>query len=702
MIARKASGEPTFNLPVGASSDFYLSREVNDSNDGVNNGKVVKKHGLWRYPYLTRRTGDSLVGTNEEITSSELRHGKTAGKTKLGNASSSGTHDFEFSAETFDDQFEGVMNSEWVRWKNDGESNLVTKRYKTAPGFIHVNGDEGCYNQVANGKRVTSVPLFYTENEKGDEADPFGLIKISEENMGAATRGAATNKLGKFIVHELHLGEKPKKYSFISRIPVNGDTVRYQNYKHCTIGQMNLNFALNAIVTGSFSVTGSNNPEYFTQTTEAGKKRMADEMAEKKDVATGTGDTFYSTDSKDAAEKFLKAVRDTTESTVTEQFTALDGFLFLNGHQTQFATDLTLDINKNVQSKYALFVKNAIATIEPKVDITGNITVYFTDGEVDSKGVKFGADDVKNLSVKNKDVEILFAVQDKEDPESLYIFQIFKTTLSSPQETKSAEDAITLGVNYTSYDKMAIRALRCAIPKVRTVALDGDSMYEAAIGSDETAKKSFKVTLIPNVPLDATDEAMYVTESDKNYAFKEAEIYVNTILSDAATVSNAKINTDGTISATVTLPDAIARGDSILVKVTVNGTECEGVCDVLPDIPYIRMGTGYKAEKYTSNAVELKISTAADGDKTLDILKASTTAPSSDEDFLVFVKDWTNRTASPQFTYNDIVVDIDDDSVLTYADGVLSSTTIEGTTNVTISSLVDSDVKMTFAVTTVA
>ena len=227
-------------------------------------------------------------------------------------------------------------------------------------------------------------------------------------------------------------------------------------------------------------------------------------------------------------------------------------------------------------------------------------------------------------------------------------------------------------------------------------------MYEAAIGSDETAKKSFKVTLIPNVPLDATDEAMYVTESDKNYAFKEAEIYVNTILSDAATVSNAKINTDGTISATVTLPDAIARGDSILVKVTVNGTECEGVCDVLPDIPYIRMGTGYKAEKYTSNAVELKISTAADGDKTLDILKASTTAPSSDEDFLVFVKDWTNRTASPQFTYNDIVVDIDDDSVLTYADGVLSSTTIEGTTNVTISSLVDSDVKMTFAVTTVA
>lgn len=88
--ARRAALEPTFDLPTGGQSDFYLSREMSDS-DSVDNGKIIKKEGLWDYPFLTRRTGDSLVGTNEEITSSELRHGRTAGKTKIGTASSSGS-----------------------------------------------------------------------------------------------------------------------------------------------------------------------------------------------------------------------------------------------------------------------------------------------------------------------------------------------------------------------------------------------------------------------------------------------------------------------------------------------------------------------------------------------------------------------------------------------------------------------------------
>ena len=292
MPATRASLEPTFDLPTGSASDFYLLREVNDT-ENANHGKVVKKHGLWRYPYMTRRTGDSLVGTNEEITSSELRHGRTASKTKLGNSSSSGSHDFEYSPETFDDQMEGAFRSQWVRWFNDGEKNRITKDYKTAAGYIHVRGDDGTYNQESNGKTVTSVPLFYTENELGTEEDPYGLIKISTDNMGAVTRKAATNPLGKFVVHELHIGDTPVKYSFVSRIPITDEVVRYQDFKHVEVSEMNLNVTVNAIVTGSFSLMGSNNPAYYTENAEKGKTRMADRMGVDEDVAIGATEEFF-------------------------------------------------------------------------------------------------------------------------------------------------------------------------------------------------------------------------------------------------------------------------------------------------------------------------------------------------------------------------------------------------------------------------
>lgn len=207
--AKRAALEPTFDLPTGGQSDFYLSREVTNS-DSEDNGKIIKKEGLWDYPFLTRRTGDSLVGTNEEITSSELRHGRTAGKTKIGTASSSGSHDFEFSPETFDDQLEGTFESKWVRWHRDGAKDLVTKDYLTPDGYIHVKGDNGTYNQKMDpdGKGVSKVPLFFTKEEAGEGNDPFGIIEVSKENYGYKTRAEAESAgkpLGKFVVHEFTL-----------------------------------------------------------------------------------------------------------------------------------------------------------------------------------------------------------------------------------------------------------------------------------------------------------------------------------------------------------------------------------------------------------------------------------------------------------------------------------------------------------------
>lgn len=692
--AKRAALEPTFDLPTGGQSDFYLSREVINS-DSEDNGKIIKKEGLWDYPFLTRRTGDSLVGTNEEITSSELRHGRTAGKTKIGTASSSGSHDFEFSPETFDDQLEGTFESKWVRWTHDGAKDLVTKDYLTPEGYIHVRGDNGTYNQKMDpdGKGVSKVPLFFTKEEAGEGSDPFGIIEVSKENYGYKTRAEAElagKPLGKFVVHELHVGEEPVKYTFTSKIPINGDTVRYQSYRHVQIGEMNLNVTVNSIVTGSFTMQGSNNPPYLTQVAEAGKVRAADRMGEEKDMAIASEGQSYSDDYVDAAERFLKAVQDTTKSTETDQFTALEGFLFINGHQLQFASDLTMDINKNIQPINAIFVKNAIANIEPKLDITGNITTYFTDGEMDDTGMKFGADDLKNLASENKDVEIVYAFQDKEDPQTLYLFQIFKATFASPSESKDAESPITLDLSYTSYGEMAVRCLRIALPKVRKIKFDVESVMKAVDGTD-----TVNVTLVPNVPFTKEETDRYFEEGNEDYIFKGAEVYVNAEEDTEAILSGLKLNDDGSINATITLSEPVfppkedvegeLKIDNVQLKVRLNGEDCEGSADIVPEIPYVRMGKNFCDEMYKENVISVEKG------GTLDVLAKKLDGSSKDEDYLFFAYDRASNAPNAK-DYDFKSSDID---IATVEDGVVTAVAA-GKVKITVTSKYDPSVHFSF------
>lgn len=703
--------EPTFDLPAGSSSDFYLSREINDREDD-NNGKIVKKHGLWAYPFLTRRTGDSLAGTNEEITSSELRHGRTAAKTKLGAASATGSLDIEFSPETFDDQLEGVFRDKWVRWFQDGKKDLITKDFLTAKGRIHVNGDDGTYNQWYDdtliNKRVTEVPLLYNGSEAGTVADPFGLIKVSEEKIGKR----AKNPLGKFIAHELHIGNTPVKYAALSRIPITDKAVRYANYRHVEMGELSLNVTVNAIVTGSFNMNGATNPDYYTENSERGKTRMADQMNNKKVMAIydGIGDTdeadYFSTDYRDAAERFIATARETTKSTETDQFTALDGFLYVNGHQLQYCSDLTMDLNNNLQAIYAIFVKNAIANLSPSLAVTGNITAYFTDGEKDATGRKYGADDLKNLASQNKDVEILYAFIDKEDPDVIYLFQIFKATISAPSETKDAESPISLDLPYTSFGEMAVRCLRLEIPKVRRIEID----TQTALASirEGTDVDTVSLRLIPNVPLDSESvkigkdveedsiyaDADYVDEENTNglYVFNNAEVYVidadgNSTQDTGALFSDAKIEEDGSITASLTLSSNLEEGDTIKLKLMVNETVCEESSVLEPEIPYMRMGDTYKENSYSTGAVSI-----APGD-TLNVFTAGSTAVKNEASLFYRLDDVIQAT--------DLKVTSSDEAVATVSGTVVSvaGTVPEGRTcTITIASKYDKSTWMSFDV----
>ena len=676
-----ADKEPTFDLPSGSASDFFFSREIND-RDSENNGKIVKKHGIWNYPFLTRRTGDSLVGTNEELTSSEFKHGRTKGKNKLGNASSSGSLDFELSPETFDDQLEGVFRDRWIRFLQDGQSNGIAKDFITPKGYIHVNGDPGTYNQWYDDSlqdmRVTEVPLLYTGAEAGTKAEPFGLIKVGADKLP----NRAIAPFGKFIAHELHVGNTPVKYSATSRIPITDSTVRYQNYNHVELGELNLSVTVNSIVTGSFSMNGANNPDYYTENQEAGKTRMADFMTNNKSVAVGTGEEFFSNSYRDAAEGFLAAAKSTTKSTETDQFTALDGFLYVNGHQLQFASDLTLALNNNLTPINAIFVKNAIANLSPSLDVSGNITAYFTDGEKDATGVKYGADDLKNLASKNKDVEIVFAFIDKEDPDVVYLFQIFSASITAPTETKDASNPISLSLPYNSYGEMAVRCIRLAIPKVRLIDLDMDSVVKAIRKGTSSGKDEVPVKVYMSVPLDKDSvstgvageykDGDYVDALNRNglYVFNGAKVYVidqnGASHEDTdAIFSDAMIASDGTINAKLTLSNDLVEGEHVKIVLTVNGETHEDAETVEINLPYLRMGENFRNAMYAKSSLSLKPGEA------LAVFTAKVEGGSDAEDDLLYKVD-TDMTA------DDIVLS-SDDSILTIKDGAV--TVKEGTAN---------------------
>ena len=463
------------------------------------------------------------------------------------------------------------------------------------------------------------------------------------------------------------------------------------------MGELNLNVAVNAIVTGSFNMNGSNNPDYYTESAEKGKTRMADQMYDKKVMAIGGTDGFYSTDYRDAAERFVAAARNTVKSTDTDQFTALDGFLYVNGHQLQFASALTMDLNNNLQAINAIFVKNAIANLSPSLAVTGNITAYFTDGEKDGTGKKYGADDLKNLASQNKDTEILYAFIDKEDPEVIYLFQVFKATISAPTETKDAESPISLDLPYTSYGEMAVRLLRLAIPKISNIEMDVNGMIE------EGDMTKMNVTLIPNVPLDKNSAAVaegifsdldYIDSANTNglYAFHDAEFTVydadGNKLENEVTVdtSSLKIEDDGEITATLNFGTALEIGQTVKIKLTVNGANREAGKEVAPEIPYLRMGDGYKDGPYKDGFVAVQA-----GD-TINVLTAKADGVTGDEADLIY-KSYADMAAT------DIKVEVSDPAVASVEGAVVtvaSGVTEGASATVVVTSVYDKAVFLTF------
>ena len=501
------------NLKTGADSDIIYTREVTDKKS-VNFSKLKTRDGLYKFPLLSRSTGNSISGTTETIESNELRKGRTKSAPRRGNSSAEGTHDLELSPTTFDDLLEAALRNNWKRWSSDTDSAINLDHTAFNNGFFMtrcVDPEEKEYNHDKNfgSRRLLDI---------GTPETVGGMLKVP---AGC-------------VVHELTCGTKDIKYSLLKKFGgVDGEDL-YQEFKHIAVNTLSLSVQIGAIVTGSFGMMGNNNPKIMTE--DVARAYFGGEDTDKFEDGVTTGNSFIE--------------NLPVKSTDTDQFTSREGDLWINGKNITFATNLTLELNNGLEKKYAIFVKNAISTQPLSLDITGELTTYLVAGE---------SDELYNSGIDDETNEIMFQFQNKEvDPDFIYLFQIFQTKIGDQNLSSSGADTFDQSEPWNSFGERALRIFRVALPKVRDI----EFVPATGAGAAWTDAGSFTVT--PNAAVEAGDIAGKITVLDSLKNENGETI-------DEQTITTATVDENGLIyvaeAAFSTVTDGVLRE----VEITLNG-----------------------------------------------------------------------------------------------------------------------------------
>lgn len=531
---------PQFNIKTGSDSQLFFSREI--TGNVANTGKIVESavetSDVYAYPQLTRRTGHSIAGTTESIESSELRKGRTKSAPRKGNSSSEGSLDIELSPETYDDIFEAALRNKWKPWTSDANSAIKFDFTEAIlPDQFISNGTE------ADG----GLHAKYLVGVKGDGNDAIVEFESAAEKA-------------KYEIDELTCGTEDIKYSALAQYGgITGEDL-YQEFQHLAVNTMSLSVSPGQIVTGSFGFMGSNNPDLLQEGDTYSKCKPQPSQAEVEAggfyVRAGeypnfsyTEETTYNADHtyyKAVSDGIIKALVGDKEDgtsdnarfavtksstqvkswiqdlankvgTTTDQFTAREGFLYINGHRVQYGSNLTFELNNGLKQIFAIFEKGSISTTPISLDITGTLDAYLIAGH---------SEDLYNMCSGDKDVEITFCFQDQEDnPEYLYVMQIFKAKFTNNNISQGTEE-LTVSLPFQSFEERACRFFRIrkiekgkeSRSKINTITFDNTEgkgtvvLYNTGLAANAA---DFTVTAVDagtNIPCTVTSYANGVAE----------------------------------------------------------------------------------------------------------------------------------------------------------------------------------------------
>jgi ribosomal protein S16 len=315
-------GDIQHNLKTGADSELYFSQVVTTKSSS-DYGKIISKLGRYRYPFLSRMTGESIKGSNETLESNELKKGKVPSKKKLGNEMSEGSLDVEFSPTTFDDLIAAALMGKWKPWVSDKNSDINLDKIHCNDGefltraIVSLGKDDyGNWGATYNTKEIFEPRKLLNDGEAGNED---GLISVP--------KGC--------VIHELCCGSDDIKFDVLRHLGGHEDEDLYQRYKNLAVNTMSVDIQIGSIVTGSFSFMGSNNPV------------RVDESNIRKEYGSDESKQFVSEGV--TGNSFIDSLPD--KSTDTDQFTSMEGNLWVNGKNITTGTSLSMEINNNLERK---------------------------------------------------------------------------------------------------------------------------------------------------------------------------------------------------------------------------------------------------------------------------------------------------------------------------------------------------------------
>ena len=543
-----ASKTPQYTIKVGADSVDYFSREVTASDVAngsyeeeqiglIQNEKVESGTDVFSFPQAVRRTGDSFKGSTESIESNELRKGRTKSAPRKGNSSADGSLDFELSPETYDDILEAALRGKWTKWESDTNSATNLKEAGKSK-VIFENGtflskitDESAGKVVDAQRRLwaTSTELatikaaILADHPAWKESeyfqDPRYPIIVSDSDLE---------------VSELTCGTNDVKYSVLKHFGGVENDDLYQEFTHMAVSTMSLSVTPGQIVTGSFGFMGANNPDLVQRgvakdgsveyesdgTTPKGLVKILSKWDDHES-------RFATSKSPDEVKSWIDALPE--KGTSTDQYTAREGFLYVNGVRVRYGSSLEFSLDNGLNKTFAIFEKDAIATSPLSLDITGTLGVYLIKGY---------SEKLYNLATQDKDVELLFCFQDKEDdPDSLYVVQIFKSKFTDT-DLNSGSDTLEVSFPYQSFEERAVRVFRLR-------------------------KKNC------NIALGADNKSITITAADSETVLTDSDVEV-TVKADGSEVSpSLKSASDNVV--TLEFADTFAAGANVSVKAIYDG-----------------------------------------------------------------------------------------------------------------------------------
>jgi hypothetical protein len=473
----------------------------------------------YSYPVLTRRTGHSITGSTESIESSELRKGRTKSAPRKGSSSSSGDLEFELSPETYDDIFEAAFRGKWTPWASDTDSatNIVEA------GEVKPTYEDNYFATALGdplGKNGVEHPSFKLLGKNSDSASEY-LIRTDEEveihelccgtedikysalaQYGGITGEDLYQEFEHLAVNTMSLSVSPgeivtgsfgfmgsndpdllqtgevypeadpqptaKNFSKGTYYTRSGTAGAYTYTKATTFvagttyysrasGLVKSLADVYEVASTQPTSTNFENGKYYTLESDGSYKYASAYTSGKTYYVRTQEGRFLSEMTPEEVKKWIANLPE--KGTSTDQYTAREGFLYVAGKRVQYGSNLDFSLDNGLKQIFAIFEKDAISTAPMTLDITGTLDAYL---------IKDHAEVLYNLATQDKDVELLFCFQDKEDdPTAMYVMQIFKTKFDKSISNGSEE--LTVSLLYTSFEERAARMFR--IRKRKPIAL---------------------------------------------------------------------------------------------------------------------------------------------------------------------------------------------------------------------------------------